>query len=330
VWLRLALGRKYAPFAPELTPKTAEIIENPTRGKSISDFEQGLTSVFSECYRVLKEDGILAFTFHHAEGSAWEAVLESLQEAGFYIRAAYPVHADAFHSDTIGALGISYDLIHVCMKRATDVGIAKRSWAGIRQEIRRHAREEIRAIEAGRYGKELLVPADVNIILIGKCLELYSRHYGAVVDHEDKPVPLHDALIEIRNMVDQLVEKERPLPSELEDIDAESRVYLLTLAAQKEIKRDDVHKATRGILEPEDLMHAGLMIKGRAGRGYTFEVKQPIERLPALLEIFQPQEAAAVQPSLETNSCPGQAQNAKPCSLTRFTCCLSWLKAAKI
>jgi len=32
-------------------------------------------------------------------------------------------------------------------------------------------------LEAGRYGKEKLSPDDLNISLIGKCLELYSSHY---------------------------------------------------------------------------------------------------------------------------------------------------------
>lgn len=286
VWLRLILAKTHPAFAPDATPKVAEIIENPTRGKSVDDFEKGLTTVFRECARVLQNDGILAFTFHHAEGSAWEAVIESLQNAGFYLLAAYPVHADAFHSESIGALGISYDLVHVCKKREADATIEQRSWAGIRQEIRRKAREEIRAIESGRYGQEALSPADINIILIGKCLELYSRHYGAVIDHEGNEVTLHNALIEIRSMVDQLVQKEQPLPAELEDIDAESRVYLLTLCNRKEVKSDDVHKATRGILEPEDLMETGLMIKGRAKGGRTYEVKQPAERFNDLLNVF--------------------------------------------
>jgi hypothetical protein len=192
---------------------------------------------------------------------------------------------------------ISYDLIHVCKKRDLGATIEKRSWAGIRQEIRRKAREEIRAIESGRYGQEPLSPADINIILIGKCLELYSRHYGAVIDHEGNEVTLHNALIEIRSMVDQLVQKEQPLPAELEDIDAESRVYLLTLCQRKEVKSDDVHKATRGILEPEDLMETGLMIKGRAKGGRTYEVKQPAERFNDLLDVFG-EATAPAQPTL--------------------------------
>jgi putative DNA methylase len=96
-----------------------------------------------------------------------------------------------------------------CRKRS-NAAVEARSWAGIRQEIRRRARQEIETIERGRYGNEPLSPADVNIILIGKCLELYSRHYGHVLDHEGRDVPLHDALEAIRMEVDQLVSTEHP------------------------------------------------------------------------------------------------------------------------
>jgi putative DNA methylase len=310
VWLRLILASTYPQFTPDETPKLSEVIENPNRGKTASDFRQGLTAVFRTSHKAMRVGGLLIFTFHHAEGRAWESVLQAVCDAGFEISATYPVHGEKESSLMLQATqGISYDLIHVCRKRTPVAVVERRSWAGIRQETRRRAREEIRAIEAGRYGNEPLAPSDVNIILIGKCLELYSRHYGAVIDHEGSEVPLHDALIEIRSMVDQFVQKEQPLPSELEDVDAESRVYLLTLASQKEIKSDDVHKATRGILEPDDLLRAGLIIKGRARRGRTFEVKQPVERLSDLLATYQPEQERAVQMSLFGDPLPPRTKH---------------------
>ncbi len=287
VWLRLTLAKKYTEFAADLTPKAEEVIENPTRKKTAGDFEQGLTQVFRECHRVLEHNGLMTFTFHHAEGTAWESLLRAICNAGFEIDCIYPIHGEAENSlHLLDKQAISYDLIHVCKKRPPDATITKRSWAGVRQEIRRRAREEIQQIEAGRYGNEPLSPLDVNIILIGKCLELYSRHYGAIVDHENRPVELKEALKEIKNLADQLMSKEKPLPSELEDIDAESRIYLLALCENKEIKSDDVHKATRGILEMGDLLQSGFIVKGRAKRGRTYEVKQPGERFNDLMEKF--------------------------------------------
>lgn len=286
VWLKQILDKRYSEFYPEYTPKTEEIIVNPSRQKTAEDFQGGLTQVFRECYRVMRDDGLMAFTFHHTEGETWQSVLSALCEAGFEIESVYPVHGDEFKGEGMGAMAISYDLIHVCRKRTPDASVNNRSWAGIRQEIRKKAREEIQKIEAGRYGKELS-PGDVNMVLIGKCLELYSRHYGAVINHEGNPVPLRQALEEIKMFVDQLVTKEKPLPGELADIDPESYVYLVSLCEKKEIKSDEVHKATRGgILEIDDLIKAGLLIKGRTKGGRTYEVKTPMERFSTLAEKF--------------------------------------------
>jgi len=287
VWLKAGLPE--APeFAPEIGPKAAEIIVNPTRGHSVSDFGEGLTQVFRSAAASLDDGGLLVFTFHHAEGKTWTALLSALFEAGFIVEAVYPIQGDVGTAlPMMEGANITYDLIHVCGKRRQSDATKQRPWASVRQEIRRRARAEIVAIEAGRYGKEPLPPADVNIILIGKCLELYSRHYGTVIDHEGKPFPLHEALKQIRDIADQMVERERPLPAELEDIDPESRIYLRALCRVKEVKSDDVHKATRGILERSELIEAGLMTKMRAGRGRSYEVKQPAERLPSLMERYR-------------------------------------------
>lgn len=288
VWLRLVLKNKYQQFLPEYAPKTEEVIENKTRGKTAEDFKEGLKAVFIECYRVSKESASLIFTFHHSEDSAWEALLEAVCQAGYFIEAVYPIHGEAENSlHLMNNEAISYDLIHVCKKREIGKISAKRSWAGIRQEIKQRAREEIKLIESGRYGNEPLTPPDINILLIGKCLELYSKNYGAVVDYNDNPVPLKEALEEIKMMVDQLLTKDHPLPAELEDIDVPSYIYLTALCANKEITVDSVSKIVRGIIDPSELRELGIIVKGREARGRTFEVKQPLERLNALKEKFR-------------------------------------------
>lgn len=288
VWLRLPLARKYSHFAPEVTPKVEEVIENRSRGKSPQDFKNGLRSVFQESNRLMEDNGLLIFTFHHAEGSAWESLLEAVCESGFYVEAVYPIHGEAENSlhlmDKEGA--ISYDLVHICRKQSAESKGSKRSWAGVRNEIRRQAREEAALIRTGRYGRQELSAPDTNILLIGKCLELYSKHYGNIVDHEDKSVPISRALEEIKMLVDQIVAKEDPLPSELSDIDIPSYIYFTSLYRLKEIKSDDVSKSTRGLIETSELRERGLIIKGREKRGRTFEVKQPSERVEELKRKF--------------------------------------------
>ncbi|MBI4468461.1 MAG: DUF1156 domain-containing protein [Acidobacteria bacterium] len=291
VWLRLALKDRYPHFAPEYTPKVEEIVENTVRKRTRKDFFTDLSTVFKRIYDDLPEDGMLVFTFHHRdqEGTVWEGLLEALCQTEFEIAAVYPIHAESETSlHLMDKENISYDLVHVCHKRRDDS--RQRSWAGIRLDVRRRAREELQAIEKGRYGNEPLLEPDVRLICIGKCLELYSAHYGKVLDHEGKPLPLHKALQDISAIVDQLVTKESPLPAELETVDALSYVWLRVLAPiRNEISVDGVSKAVRAMqVTVDDLKAAGLIVRGRTGRGRTYEVKQPPHRLADLLRQYQP------------------------------------------
>jgi hypothetical protein len=62
------------------------------------------------------------------------------------------------------------------------------------------------------------------------------------------------------------------------------------MAKKMEIDVNDLNKALRGVqVTVEDLKKAGLIIKGRTGRGRFFKVKQPQERLNPLKERLEPE-----------------------------------------
>ena len=82
VWLRLVLKDEVSEFAPEYCPKSAEIVENRRRGLSMEDFETGLREVLQASAARVSDDGLVIFTFHHAEGSSWESVLNAVCKAG--------------------------------------------------------------------------------------------------------------------------------------------------------------------------------------------------------------------------------------------------------
>lgn len=301
VWLRLALKSRYSWFAPEYTEKSAEVIENRTRGKSRDDFYKDLAAVFRRAHEALPENGLLIFTFHHTdqEGTVWEGLLQALCDTGFEIAAVYPVHGEAESALNLqDNENISYDLVHVCRKRKADP--EARSWAGIRQDVRRRARAELAEIEKGRYGGKPLAEPDVRLICIGKCLELYSAHYDKVLDHEGKTLPLHRALQDISAIVDQLVTRARPLPTELENIDSLSYIWLRFLMPRRaELSVDSLSKDLRALqVSIDDVKDAGLVVKGRTGRGRTYEVKQPEERLQAALDALSNISALQAQAKL--------------------------------
>ena len=287
VWLRLALKSRHPQFLPEYTPKIEEIVENETRGKSLKDFQDGLTSVLEKSALRLKPGGHVIFTFHHSGDSAWQSVLDSICRAGLAIEAVYPVHSEREASLHLQDKdNIAYDLVHVCRQRRSEEIANRRSWAGLKAQVRRRAQEEIRQIEAGRYGGKVLPSGDVRMVLIGKCLEVYSQHYGAVIDWQGEPMPLRAALQDIRLLVEQIASSEHPLPSELENADAITQIWLLALADKREITVDSLSKTTRGIFEVSDLTDhkPPLLHKKRAKGSRSWAILTPAERLNGLRE----------------------------------------------
>jgi putative DNA methylase len=114
-WLAPVLKTRYSWFAREDSSDKGEVQHNDPR-----IFARQLTSVFSECCRVLKDDGVLAFSFHHSRAEGWAAIYEAITNAGFEVAAAHPVHAEFRAASPKSATKdpISLDAILVCKKRS--------------------------------------------------------------------------------------------------------------------------------------------------------------------------------------------------------------------
>lgn len=278
VWLHHVLKDVHPEqFGSELTLKSQEIIED-NASKDAAFFVEQLALAWKECHRVLVDDGLLVFTFHHREGDRWTGLLRSLFEAGFYLVAAYPTHSEALNSIVIQATGgITYDLVHVCRKR---IGESESiPWSQLRREVTREARAQLREIEGG---KAPLPGPDVQMILLGKALMHFSRHYGKVLGPDGAPMDLDEAMERILVLVREVRGDELPLPGALLDVDSLSQIALLHVVGKGPWKRDDLHKELRGYTHgPESLLGAGLVreIPGRKG---MLEVVPPVERGGAL------------------------------------------------
>lgn len=200
-WLRLALKDQYPEFEPELTPKKEEIVKAPGRGKDSKSYLAGMTRVFRECHRVLKDDGLLIFTFHHKDDEAWAVVLRALLDAGFYISATYPVHSEMKLSvHILGQESVEYDAIIVCRKRTQD---ASANWSFIEHKIRHTANrllEELISLNGRATKMEALV------IVMGKCLEFSSKAYPNILDGQER-IPIEEALRRVRIIVQELAER---------------------------------------------------------------------------------------------------------------------------
>jgi putative DNA methylase len=114
-WLSPVLRQRYPWMARENSSGLGEVQHKDPRV-----FARQLASVFTEACRVLKDDGVLAFSFHHSRAEGWAAIYEVINKAGLAVVAAHPVHAElrAASPKTAAKNPISLDAILVCRKKA--------------------------------------------------------------------------------------------------------------------------------------------------------------------------------------------------------------------
>jgi putative DNA methylase len=81
-------------------------------------FSIKLQAVFKECCRVLKDDGLLVFTYHHSRPEGWSALAKSLIGSGFAVVNAHPVKAEMSVATPKAQAKepIQIDIVLVCRK----------------------------------------------------------------------------------------------------------------------------------------------------------------------------------------------------------------------
>ncbi len=113
------------------SPYLESLYVNQVEEKPVQDHEKfvkGLADAFRECNRVLKDSGIIVFTYHHRKARAWEALARALISAGFLITNVFPMKSEGrsgFHSDG-GSL--KWDSVITCRKLGT-LGLGPRKHA---------------------------------------------------------------------------------------------------------------------------------------------------------------------------------------------------------
>ncbi len=212
VWLRECLKDKYEEFQPELVPKAREIVANENANKDEEFFVKSLANVFTECNRVLKSDGEMIFTYHHNENEAWSVILEALIESGFTITGAYPVQSEMPNSPHISELdNAEYDILVFANKEQADEEI---TLTKLRQNLFFEL-QDMAAEERDRH--EDLSKADLGVILRGKCMYFYSRHYPNVYS-EGEQAGIDEALDTVDSIIEQVLEGSVNLPASIDSL----------------------------------------------------------------------------------------------------------------
>ena len=85
-------------------------------------FASKLGDVFCECHRVLKDQGLLVFSYHHSRDDGWGSVAQAVAAAGFSVVQAQPVKAEMSVAapKAQAKSPIDVDVMLVCRKATAD------------------------------------------------------------------------------------------------------------------------------------------------------------------------------------------------------------------
>ena len=112
-WLSTAIGGEY-----KYLSRHDSSHKNEVQDKDYLQFSRKIMSIFLECHRVLKKDGLMCFSYHHSTIDGWMAIYYAISRAGFLIVAAHPVKAEMSVATPKSSTKepINIDAILVCKK----------------------------------------------------------------------------------------------------------------------------------------------------------------------------------------------------------------------
>ena len=188
VWLKRTAGHVYPQwFGDYLTDKTNEAIASPARfrpgkgaGKraksvkdlSYDDYVARMVRIFSECRRVIKDNGIMTIMFTHKTTDAWDALTIGIIEAGFRITATWPVKTEPDASLNIRDRAAARSTILLACRPKTSSAGGGSSWEQVEREVASAVRKRLPKLES--YD---LRPLDVYLAAFGPALEVISNNW---------------------------------------------------------------------------------------------------------------------------------------------------------
>jgi len=183
VWLKRTAGYVYPElFKRKLTDKESEAVANPAKfdGQkgatklAEKDYQQRMAGIFTECRRVLKDDGILTLMFTHKATGAWDALASGLLEAGFTITASWPINTEAEGSLHIRDKAAAKSTVFlVCRPRPARDGEGDSSyWEDVEPLVARAVRSRIEEFQEAGIGG-----VDLYLSCFGPALEELARHW---------------------------------------------------------------------------------------------------------------------------------------------------------
>jgi len=255
VWLKRILKDYYPDvFSTPLTPKSSEIIQEPTRhnGQDAAKkwYEDSMTLAFKEMFRVLKEDGINVIVFAHKTTAAWETLVNSLLSADLIVTASWPLSTERpgrLRAQQSAALASS--IFIVCRKRLSE---KNGYFDEIKEDLQKRVHEKL-----DEFWKQGIRGADFFISAIGPAVEIFGK-YKVVRKLSGEEVTVAEFLDLVRQIVTDYSLRKILHAGSLGDIDEITRFYVLWRWAynHNDIIFDDARKLAQALgTEADQLIH---------------------------------------------------------------------------
>lgn len=136
-------------------------------------FAEKLGNVFRECRRILKDEGLLVFSYHHSRAEGWTSLAQAVLDAGFIVVNSHPVRAEMSVATpkTQAKEPIQLDIILVCRK-----ALAVPDKAPNRASALERAQEKVQRLEHAGFK---LSRNDRRIVLQGQLMTTLRAVDGA-------------------------------------------------------------------------------------------------------------------------------------------------------
>jgi len=226
VWLKRSIGFLYPDlFRTPLTPKSAEIIQEPYRhdddAAAKAFYEREMTRAFTEGRRVLRDDGILVIIFAHKSTAAWETLLNGLLGAGLVVTASWPLHTErSGRRRAHESAALASSIFIVCRVRAAET---EGYLDDVREELTSTIRERL-----DFFWQQGIRGADFFISAIGPAVSIFGR-YSRVYRLDGTEVGV-DTLLDLVQALVAEYALDRILNSgtaQVGGVDAPTRYYIL-------------------------------------------------------------------------------------------------------
>jgi putative DNA methylase len=182
VWLKRTAGLVMPQlFTRYLTNKDVEAVANRAHFKGQKgadalanrDYQDKMASIFAECRRVLKPNGIMTVMFTHKDSGAWDALTKSLIVAEFMITASWPINTESEASLHIKNKAAANSTIFlVCRPRPVQNGTAVTYWEDVEPQVTKAVRTRVEEFQ-----KAGIAGVDLYLASFGPALEEFSRHW---------------------------------------------------------------------------------------------------------------------------------------------------------